>query len=84
LLRVGDCVVGLCVDWVFMGAGGVWLLRRAMLVWDWDLEAVWDLRTRRLRFAAIAAARRRVVTGIFACLLDFCAVRESAIDRPLR
>lgn len=43
-----------------MGGGGVWLLRRRALL----LLGVVGLRAERLALAAMAADRRRVVTGI--------------------
>lgn len=48
LLRRGSLVI--------MGGGGVWLSRRRVLIFDEDLRAE--------RLAAMAADRRRVVTGI--------------------
>lgn len=42
---------------MIIGAGGVWLSRRRVLLDE-------DLRAERLALAAIAADRRRVVTGI--------------------
>ena len=44
---------------MIMGGGGVWLSRRQGLIFDDE-----DLRAERLALAAMAADRRRVVTGI--------------------
>jgi hypothetical protein len=45
-------------SFVIIGGGGVWLSRRRRVLLDEDLRA------ERLALAAIAADRRRVVTGI--------------------
>lgn len=50
---------------MIIGGGGVWLSRRRVLFGE-------DLRAERLALAAMAADRRRVVTGIAG--LVFCVV----------
>jgi len=47
-------------SFVIIGGGGVWLSRRRALLGE-------DLRAERLALAAMAADRRRVVTGIAGC-----------------
>lgn len=47
---------------MIIGGGGVWLSRRRVLLDE-------DLRAERLALAAMAADRRRVVTGIAGSVL---------------
>ena len=56
-------------SFVIIGGGGVWLSRRRVLLDE-------DLRAERLAFAAIAAVRRRVVTGIAGMILGVIYCRD--------
>ena len=53
---------------MIIGGGGAWLSRRRVLLDE-------DFRAERLALAAMAADRRRVVTGISGKFTDVCLLR---------